>query len=158
MNTLLFEEDQYFRQSWLWALLLGILGLLTYVAALAPPDNNTIWVVVGGFVVLNLLFYFMRLSVEVDTEALHIRFFPFLRKTIPVTDVVHWEARTYRPLAEYGGWGIRYACGKGWAYNVSGNQGVQLQLANGKRILIGSQRAQELARAIGGASGRLANV
>jgi hypothetical protein len=44
--------------------------------------------------------------------------------------------------------------GKGWAYNVRGNRGVQLELANGKRILIGSQRAEELAGAIGEAKGQ----
>jgi hypothetical protein len=36
----------------------------------------------------------------------------------------------------------------GLAYNVSGNRGVQLELVNGKSILIGSQRAGELALAI----------
>lgn len=158
MNTLLFEEHQYFRQPLLWCLLLGILAILLIGASVAPPHQDGIWVVVGLCVAFDLLFYFMRLSVEVDTEAVHIRFFPFYRKVIPVTEIVHWEARTYRPIVEYGGWGIRYGLGKGWAYNVSGNQGVQLQLANGKRILIGSQRAPELARAIGEASGRLSNV
>jgi hypothetical protein len=68
---------------------------------------------------------------------------------------VRWEARTYRPILEYGGWGIRYSpFGQGCAYNVSGNRGVQLELADGQRILIGSQRAEELARAIGEAKGQ----
>jgi len=35
------------------------------------------------------------------------------------------------------------------AYNVSGDRGVQLELMNGVRILIGSERAGELAEAIG---------
>jgi hypothetical protein len=66
-----------------------------------------------------------------------------------LAEIVSWDARTYRPILEYGGWGIRYSpFGKGWAYNISGNQGVQLELMNGKRILIGSQRAEELARTI----------
>jgi hypothetical protein len=89
----------------------------------------------------------------VDTEAVRIHFFPVWKKTIPLAEVVRWEARTYRPILEYGGWGIRYTL-KGWAYNVSGNQGVQLELANGQRILIGSQRAEELAGAIGEAKGQ----
>jgi hypothetical protein len=67
-----------------------------------------------------------------------------------LAEIVHRETRTYRPILEYGGWGVRYSfVRKGWAYTVSGNRGVQLQLANGKRILVGSQRAEELARAIG---------
>ncbi len=157
MNTL-FEEQQYFRQPWLWGLLLTILAILVVVAALAPPDNDVIWIVIAIHVGFDLLFYFMKLAVEVDSDAVHIRFFPFMRKTIPLSDIARWEARTYRPLREYGGWGIRYSLKKGWAYNVSGNQGVQLELANGKRILIGSQRTAELARAIGEATRRLSNV
>ena len=42
----------------------------------------------------------------------------------------------------------QYTFTRGKAYNVSGNEGVQLELTNGKRILIGSQRADELADAI----------
>ena len=34
------------------------------------------------------------------------------------------------------------------AYNVSGNRGVQPVFSNGKRLLIGSQRPDELAAAI----------
>ena len=97
--------------------------------------------------------YVLRLSVRLDAEGLHIRFFPLVNRHIPLDQITRWEARTYRPILEYGGWGIR--CGwKGMAYNVSGNQGVQLELANGKRILIGSQRAEELAKAIGEAKGQ----
>jgi TATA-box binding protein (TBP) (component of TFIID and TFIIIB) len=50
-------------------------------------------------------------------------------------------------LLEYGGWGIKYGR-KGKAYNVSGNRGVQLVFKDGKQLLIGSQRAEELAEAI----------
>jgi hypothetical protein len=71
-----------------------------------------------------------------------------------LAEIVHRETRTYWPILEYGGWGISYSFfGKGWAYNVNGNRGGQLELANGKRILIGSQRAEELARAIGVGNG-----
>ena len=41
------------------------------------------------------------------------------------------------------GWG-----GKRGAYNVSGDQGVELELRGGNRIMIGSQRADALAEAI----------
>ena len=59
----------------------------------------------------------------------------------------YYAARVYRPIREYGGWGIRY--GKnGKAYNISGDRGVQLELQNSKPLLIGSQRADELAQTI----------
>ena len=34
------------------------------------------------------------------------------------------------------------------AYNVSGDRGVQLELVNGTRLLIGSQRSEELVKTI----------
>ena len=59
-----------------------------------------------------------------------------------------YQTRQYKPIREYGGWGIRYGRG-GKAYNVSGNKAVQLVLKNGKRLLIGSQRPDKLVEAIG---------
>jgi hypothetical protein len=34
------------------------------------------------------------------------------------------------------------------AYNVSGNRGLQLELTNGKKILLGTQRPEEIAQAL----------
>lgn len=151
MTTTLFEENQSFRQPWLWALLVTTLAVLFVATLLATEGQAVSWVVLAVVLAIAVLMYSIRLTVQVDTKAVCIRFFPLWKKTIPLGDILRWEARTYRPLLEYGGWGIRYTLGRGWAYNVSGNQGVQLELANGQRILIGSQRAEELAGAIGDA-------
>ncbi|MHC4643443.1 MAG: hypothetical protein ACYS32_17515, partial [Planctomycetota bacterium] len=64
-------------------------------------------------------------------------------------DLAEHYPRTYKPILEYGGWGIRCSfTGKGKAYNVSGNKGVQLVFTNGKKLLIGSQQPDDLAAAI----------
>ena len=165
-SQVLFEEDQQFRQTWLWALLLAVLVMLLVILGMAivqTPDDQEgrpqaiVGIAVGivvEFAVVALM-YMLKLSVRLDAEGLHIRFFPLVKRHIPLDQIARWETRTYRPILEYGGWGIRYSLSKGWAYNVSGNQGVQLELANGKRILIGSQRAEELASAIGEAKGQV---
>ncbi len=136
MSTVTFEENQSFRQPWLWVLMLAVLAILV-LASLQAPECSP-WIGVGIVLAVALLLYSMKLTVQVDSETVRIRFFPFLNKNIALTDIVRWEARAYRPILEYGGWGIRSSFRKGWAYNVSGNQGVQLELANGKHILIGS--------------------
>jgi hypothetical protein len=103
----------------------------------------------GGGVVCLLLF--SRLVTEVRDDGLHARFYPFHLRwvRIPWETVRVAQARTYRPILEYGGWGIRYGFGKsGKAYNVFGNRGVQLELTDGKRLLIGSQQADELEAAM----------
>lgn len=100
-------------------------------------------------VAVAILFLVVRLETEVRSDGLYVRLFPFhIRyKKFTTEDLSECCARTYRPILEYGGWGIRY--GKnGKAYNVSGNQGVQLVLKTGKPLLIGSQKPDELAEAI----------
>ena len=62
-------------------------------------------------------------------------------------------ARLLRPCASIGGWGVRTGR-SGKAYSAYGDQGVQLWLKDDERILIGSQRAEELAAALR-AGGRL---
>lgn len=99
---------------------------------------------------VTVLFIGMRLITEVRSDGVYIRFVPFHFKfqRIGFDTIKNCEARTYRPLIEYGGWGIRYRGFNSKAYNISGNRGVQLVLNNDKRILIGSQRSDELAAAI----------
>jgi hypothetical protein len=95
------------------------------------------------------LFYFSQLETTVCRDRLVIRYRPFhIRgRVFAMGEIEEAEAREYRPIIEYGGWGIRYGL-SGMAYNVSGNRGVQLSLRDGRRVLIGSQRAEELAAAM----------
>ena len=62
-------------------------------------------------------------------------------------DSEDYRVKTYRPIMEYGGWGIRY--GKtGNAFNVSGNRGVELVFKESRSLMIGSQTPEKLAKAI----------
>lgn len=72
---------------------------------------------------------------------------PVPSKVYALTVIASAEVRQYRPLRDYGGWGIRLGPA-GTAWNAHGDQGVQLVLTSGKRVLIGSQQADELAREI----------
>lgn len=163
--TMTFTEVQRFNQRWLWIMLIltllvliGVFGyglvqqLLLGVPWGERPMSDTGLILVGSATILFSggmihLFRTLRLITEVRPEGLYIRYYPLYRKTIPYHTITSCEARTYKPLSEYGGWGIKYGR-SGWAYNVVGNQGVQLVLDNGKRILVGSQRAKELERTI----------
>lgn len=164
-NELSFREVQYFRQIWLWALVISLMGLAWYsfiqqIIAKIPfgtrpaPDILVIgvWILFGC--IFPVLAYTARLITEVRGDGIYIRFIPFHRKfqTMPFEAIQTYEARTYRPLKEYGGWGIRYGTG-GKAYNVSGDRGVQLVLLSGRKILLGSQRSEELVLAIEKAKG-----
>ncbi|MHC4605892.1 MAG: DUF6141 family protein [Planctomycetota bacterium] len=153
-----FREVQRFGRMWIWLLILAVaLGAgWAFVQQIVlgepfgdkPAPDWMLWILFAFFGIgLPLLFHILRLVVEVRDDSLYIRFHPFGARTIPFSEIAKFEARTYRPILEYGGWGIRWSRA-GRAYNVSGNRGVQLELEGGKRLLIGSQRAEELEQAI----------
>lgn len=156
----MFHEEQQFRQLWVRALIIFVsltawYGFVQQIILGQPfgnqpaPDNLLIVITILFGIGFPIFFYSMKLTTDVDQDGIHIRFFPFLRKKIPFSQITHFKAHTYRPLVEYGGWGIRYGgTKKGWAYNISGNEGVQLELSDGKKILIGSRIAPELEEAI----------
>ena len=89
-----------------------------------------------------------ELRVTVVPGAVRIRFFPLATRTIERSAIVGIEARTYRPIREYGGWGLRFGRGGRRAYSISGDRGVELTLTDGRRVMIGSQRPAELAAAL----------
>lgn len=142
----LFHEDQQFRQPWIWALLLLVSAAIFAVVY----ASRSIWL---ALLVLLLdaalvgFMYSLKLTTEVSPNGVLVRFFPMFRQNISLSQIGSHYVRVYRPILEYGGWGVRYGL-KGKAYNVRGNRGVQLELVRGERLLIGSQRAEELAQAI----------
>ena len=141
----LFEETQKFTQWWLWVILLSF-----PIMSFGPFDENEINInyVLIGFA-LPLIFYLFELRIKVSNMGLHYQFFPFHFKyhTIDVEDIESIKAMEYSPLKEYGGWGIKYGF-KGKAYNVRGNKGVKIFLKNGLNIMFGSQKKNDLAKAL----------
>ncbi|MGI4862562.1 MAG: hypothetical protein ACRYFZ_01470 [Janthinobacterium lividum] len=55
--------------------------------------------------------------------------------------------RTYSPLGDYGGWGIR-GLPSNLAYNVWGQAGLQLIFQSGNKLLLGTQQPEELRKVL----------
>lgn len=91
----------------------------------------------------------LRLITEVRDDGLYVRFAPVQRsfRRVPWSDIESVESMRYRPLREYGGWGVRWRPGT-VAFNVSGSRGVFLKRLDDRDLLVGSQRPDELATAI----------
>ena len=161
-----FHEVQQFSQRWFWVIftltmlvILGVFaqGLIQQLIHGTPwgerplSDIGLLMVAIMVFLFCSLLiyiFYNLRLETTVYENRIELNFSPVWRKAIYFAEINECMARTYSPLKEYGGWGIKYGFKNGWAYNIIGNEGVQLVLNDGKRILIGSQQASILAEAI----------
>ncbi len=169
MERILFKEEQRFGQWWIWLLLLSAFGIsvgpvwygfFSQVTTGQPwgdnPASDGALVLTASLTTLMmagifLLFKTMRLQVEILGNGLRFRYPPIIRKwrNIERTEIERYEVGKYRPVVDYGGWGIKRKLGRhGWAYNVKGNIGLKLFLKNGKTILLGSQREQALSYAM----------
>jgi hypothetical protein len=105
-----------------------------------------LWLFIG--LGLPLLFFRLRLVLDVTSDQVVIHYRPLSRRAIPLIEVEQVTVRTYNAIKEYGGWGVKGWSQKNVAYNVSGNRGVELTLQDGRRVMLGSQRPDELAQAI----------
>ncbi|WP_336361160.1 hypothetical protein [Haladaptatus sp. ZSTT2] len=143
-----FRETQRFRQPWLWAILIFV-SLILFWAALAEAESVFQRVLFGALGLVFLLFFaVLGLRTEVREDGIHLKFFPLhlSERHISANELTGFDAREYRPLAEYGGWGIRRGR-NGWAYNVRGTAGVELRY-RGKTLLVGTQQPREFIEAL----------
>ena len=162
MENIIYREEQRFNLwlRWLVYVSMGLSVVISVFALQKDPagaDLMASWEIVLGVlagigvpIAITAMFLLLKLETEVRTDGLYVRYLPFHIhfKRFGREDLSEYYARRYKPIMEYGGWGIRYSLRNGKAYNVSGNRGVQLVLGNGKKLLIGSQKADELAAAI----------
>lgn len=165
-NTVLYREVQGYRQvppflligavSILagWGLLAWSVFLDRPLGALTLPDWLVwlIWAALG--VGLPILLFRLEMVTEVHPDRIVVRsgtskYDFFLR------DIVRLTARTEAALSDYSNRDIGPS-GSRVAYTVLGNLGVEMELRDGRTVLIGSQEPEELAAAIAAARERLA--
>ncbi len=110
----------------------------------------TVAAVIVWVVSLVLLALFYRLRVEVTREHLRLRFgIGLIGRTFPIAEIA--VARPVRNKWYYG-WGIRFTP-RGWLYNVSGFDAVEIDMRSGKRYRIGTDEPQALTAAVNHAIG-----
>jgi len=156
-GKLIFEEEQKFVGTWTWYLLLSItaFSVVPGVYILSTMNEKETGLISIGIVLLVMtgvivLHVAMRLKVTIDRSAIYYRFPPFVRteRKLDKSDIQAINVRKYQPIWEFGGHGYRFRFGSGRAMSVAGKHGLQLILSNGKRLLIGTQKPEELERAI----------
>lgn len=152
-----FSEIQKFRQWWLWFIFAGIKGLMGFFIVTqvlfgepfgdSVVDNAALLIGFLFMLILSLLFFIMKLETRISDSGIAVRFYPLQLKfrNYRWEDLEEVYLREYSPIAEYGGWGIRYSfTGKGKALNVSGRMGLQLVFKDGRRLLIGTSKPEDI--------------
>jgi hypothetical protein len=159
MDTIDFKEVQRFRIWWAWLAVIALNVLFIYAIVQqmilgipfgAKPASDPVLIVVG---LVPLTFLFFLLSVKLKTRitgtGIYYRFYPFQLKerSIEWHELRDAYVREYNSFHEYGGWGIRTGSPKtGKAINTSSssNKGLQLRFNDGKLLLIGTKRPEEI--------------
>jgi len=161
----LFHEEQAFRQHKVLFLLAilpaGFLIVSIWQVALGHPlgthplSNGNVIGWTGFLWLLYLRLITLKLVTNVEAARLTVSIGGLwsVRK-ISLAQIRNVEVVTYDPAIDYGGYGIRLAR-KGRAYIAAGNQGVRLTPAKGMKVLVGSQRPQELFKAIAASGTRV---
>ncbi|MDQ2719374.1 MAG: hypothetical protein M3Z26_06375 [Bacteroidota bacterium] len=158
-KEILFSETQKFRQWWLWILLIGsnvftfygvYKQIVTRHAFGEKPASNTELLISSGItMLLTILFLIIQLDTQIRKDGVYVRFFLLHLKFRHYlwTQLSKCYVKKYSPMGEFGGWGLRIGF-SGKAYNISGNQGLQLEFTNNKRLLIGTRKPNELSEAL----------
>jgi hypothetical protein len=151
----LYQEKQKFNQWWLQGLFYAGVGLCIYASVQQllykipfgnnPAPDGLLIAFILLYLMIFLLFNVMTLITEIDHAEIRYRFFPFQKnfRILHKKDVLKLEIITYKPIVDYGGWGIRFGR-KGRAYNVAGNEGLHITKKDHKTFLLGTQNPDEL--------------
>ncbi|MBX2923383.1 MAG: hypothetical protein KF746_14370 [Chitinophagaceae bacterium] len=146
-GEILFREAQYFRQTWLWVLLIssGLVPLLlVIVLSMDTKSQETpapVWIVplVAGIQLINAgCFYFTKLETIITTAGIYYRWAPWFGKYrfLDKTSIRNVQVLKY-PYFKYG---YHRRKGFGNVHNTNGDKGFRVTLRNGKMFFLGSQK------------------
>jgi hypothetical protein len=146
-----FTEKQSYTKGWMLLLVLFLLAIAItpWIVYLMDYETELVGAIVGSVIgtLLTLLFLTLSLRTRIDEQGIHYQYKPMHgnERHIPWSQITHVEVRTFRPLMEYGGWGLRF---RGFdtndlLLNVSGKTGIYLVTTDGRKIMLGTQKPDE---------------
>lgn len=89
----------------------------------------------------------LTVLVQETRIVMHLGIAGLLRKAVPFDAVASLESVRYRPVVEFGGWGVR-SWSKKQAWTARGNRAVLIGLGEGRRLYVGSDNPERLEKAM----------
>ncbi len=128
-----------------WAARLAAAIGVVVLLAISAQQPNPATLLVAAVLMPIVILVFSRLTVRIERDRLTVAFgFGWPRRTVAVADIA---AADITRTTWIEGWGIRLTR-RGWLWNVSGLDAVALQLAGGKRLIVGTDEPRRLHAAI----------
>ncbi len=138
-----YVEVQSFWSRWFILLILLLLGVGIYGAVREKEWGAEPIIGLSILFITIIFFIFIRLRTTVDSTGITVDFKPFLWNKLWSWDKIAAVQIKKYSLLDYGGWGYRIGP-NGTAYTVQGKYGVQIQFKNGDKILVGTQKPEEI--------------
>ena len=145
-----FSEKQKFTQWWFWLILIGLGTIAVYgvIKQLflgeqfgSKPMSNS-GIIIFALCVFGFIYFirYITLITKINEDGIKMRFVPFVKKSIK------WSELESVKIVNYGfvGYGVRLGSKYGTVYNINGNKGLVIELKNGKKFMIGTQKEAEL--------------
>jgi hypothetical protein len=146
--AVVFREEQYF--DWRVYTLIALVGLTTglgLVRGRVWSPEVALGLLIGLALLMFVVVFLLHMTTEVGSTELRVWFgwAPTYPRVVAIGALKSVEVVTYRPIADYGFWGNRAGSDGERAFIARGNRGVRIELSDGTKILIGSQRPEVLA-------------
>jgi hypothetical protein len=152
--TAVYREEQYF--DWRVYALIALVGLFTGLGLL----RGRIWsgevalgLLIGLAFLMFMVVFVLHMTTEVAATGLCVFFgwAPTYPRIVSIDTIRSVEVVNYRPIADYGFWGVRAGRDGERAFIARGTRGVRIELIDGSKLLVGSQRPEVLASVLDGA-------
>ncbi len=149
MENFIFQENQRFRQVWIWGILTMVTGI-TIGSFLLSSKTIMKWELalpIGIIGTVVFLFLKLELKTRIDHNSLTFSYSLFIKeRKYRFEDIVSLELIEYNSFWEYGGWGIKWN-GDTWAYTTGGKFGFFLK-TECKKFLLGTQNPKDAQKVI----------
>ena len=159
-----FNESQKMDQLWL-KLVMAMAAVITVVPFLLMEMDQlwqieTIMTLLGlifALVFTNVIIFAVTFQTKITSDGIYYKYPPFVRKwkKVAFQELEDYGVRKYHAFREFGGRGYktRFFATKARAITIKGDQGLQLYFKNGKKLLLGTQKPEELKIALKKARG-----
>lgn len=160
----IYREEQFFAW-WIYVLLALMVGVgwlsmawhhpaqAGAAAAVRPAMEIPLSLAVGLVLPPALVVGVLRMTTEVTPVLCRVwfGFVPTYRRAFPVDQITAVEVVRYRAVRDHLFWGVRTTRDGERVFTARGDRAVRVTLADGSRVLIGSQTPEMLAEALTGA-------
>jgi hypothetical protein len=138
------HEETQRTMWWVHAIVVACIGASLATMIAAPDEAGGWWLLIPIVVLAGLYGLFMPMKVGVSSEAMRVRFghFGWPRWVFPIDEIADARVVTFRPLRDFGGWGIRRGR-EGYCLNERGDRGVRFEHI-GNTYTVGSDDPEQL--------------